>query len=216
MTTLVGIKAEKGKKGVILASDLSGTRTRWNSQGDVAYKQQTTSEIQKIYVDKNREVAVCATGVIEPSYTDFLFSIIEGDIDMKEVVEKREFPQLREMNLDRWGGKIPDSQYINSLLIATRFGEPTLYTCWPLGKIEEKKWTSIGSGSDYALEYIGNNKFDKVRFVKLQTPAEINVYANKVIILILTKIPIAIVITNQEAANSFRQYFETIWKIAKY
>jgi len=63
MTTLVGIVAGKGKKGVILGSDLSRTSTQWTPQGDVAYKQVTKSEAQKIYVDEKREHAFCMAGV---------------------------------------------------------------------------------------------------------------------------------------------------------
>jgi len=40
------------------------------------------------------------------------------------------------------------------LLIATKYNKPKLYACWSLGKIEEKNWTSIGSGSEYAIKYI--------------------------------------------------------------
>ena len=48
--------------------------------------------------------------------------------------------------------------YINGFLLATRFGDPKLWTCWPLGKVEERSWTSIGSGSDYALNYISEQE----------------------------------------------------------
>jgi HTH-type transcriptional regulator, sugar sensing transcriptional regulator len=68
---------------------------------------------------------------------------------------------------------------------------------------------------NFAPKYITNKKLDKIKYIQLQTPAEINVYDNKVIILILTNLPIAIVIRSKEAADSFRQYFEAMWKIAK-
>jgi len=68
---------------------------------------------------------------------------------------------------------------------------------------------------DFAPKYITNKKLDTIRYIKLQTPAEINVYKNRVVILILTEVPIAIVIKSKEAADSFRQYFNTMWKIAK-
>ncbi len=65
MTTLVGIKAEKGKKGVILVSDISRTQTTWNPQGYVAYREQTRSEGQKIYVSDNQEMALCISGIYD-------------------------------------------------------------------------------------------------------------------------------------------------------
>lgn len=46
---------------------------------------------------------------------------------------------------------------MNGLLVATRFDEPKLYTCYPLGRIEERAWTAIGSGSDYALRHIAES-----------------------------------------------------------
>ena len=59
------------------------------------------------------------------------------------------------LNEYRWEGRQPNTHNMNSLLIATRFNKkPELYSVWPLGRVEGKVWTSIGSGSDYAGEYI--------------------------------------------------------------
>jgi len=161
MTTLIGIKVEKGELGVILASDLSRTQTEWKPQGDVAYRQQTKSEGQKIHVDDKGEIAVCMSGVFDQPYVDFLSALLEGDINVKKAIKKGCFQELLQLNLARWCGKTPDQNYINGLLLATRFkGQPKLYTCFPLGKIEERYWTSLGSGSGYALEHIA--KQDKL------------------------------------------------------
>ena len=43
----------------------------------------------------------------------------------------------------------------------------------------------------------------------------INIYKDRTIITILTEEPITILINNKEAADSFRKYFEAIWKVAK-
>ena len=50
MTTIVGIVAGKGDKGVILASDLTGTQEFWETKGDVAFRERIKQESQKIYV----------------------------------------------------------------------------------------------------------------------------------------------------------------------
>lgn len=156
MTTIVGIKAEKGTRGVILASDLSGTREFWDQKGDVAYRHQTKSEVQKIYIDKKKEIALCPTGSFDNHYINFLSSILEGDIDIRKATETGNFSEFLDMNLGRWEGRIPTDDR-NSLVVATRFdGNPQLYTCWPLGRVEERSWTSIGSGSNYALNYISH------------------------------------------------------------
>ncbi|MFH1209921.1 MAG: hypothetical protein V1663_03985 [archaeon] len=153
MTTLIGIKAEKGDHGIILASDLSGTTTTWTPQGDVAYRKQTRQEHQKIYVNKDRTAAICTSGVFDQPYIDFLSQIIEGGIDLKEAIKKEFFSELERLNVSRWNGLSP-SEDMNGLLVAVRYEEPSLYTCWPMGKVQERPWTSIGSGSDYVLDYI--------------------------------------------------------------
>jgi len=155
MTTLIGIKADKGERGIILASDLSATRTEWKSQGDVAYRQQSKHESQKIYVDNNREIAIATAGVFDQYAIDFLSALIDGKIDFKKAIEKGFFNDLVNLNLGRWDGRTPQSEYLTGLLIATRFNnDPKLFTCYPLGRIEEKSWTSIGSGSEYATSFI--------------------------------------------------------------
>ena len=56
----------------------------------------------------------------------------------------------------------------------------------------------------------------KVKYLDQTTPSEINIYANKTVIIILKKKPLAVLIKGKEVADSFKQYFETMWKIASY
>ncbi len=157
MTTLIGVKAEKGIEGVVLASDLSKTQTKWNAQGDVAYRQQIRLEGQKIYINDKNEFALCMSGIFDQLYADFLSRLLKGDIDLRKITQDSFFPELKNLNEERWEGRVPNNDYINGLLLATRFdNKAKLYTCWPLGKVEEKVWTSVGSGSDYAADYISN------------------------------------------------------------
>jgi 20S proteasome alpha/beta subunit len=160
MTTLIGIKASKGEQGVILASDMSRTQTRWTPQGDVAYRQQKRTEGQKIYINDAGTAAMCMSGVYDQPYVDFLSQFLEGEFNLEKVLEKGFFPELLNLNLKRWGGRVPNTDACNALLIATRLGKestPMLHTCYPLGAIEERSWTSIGSGSEYALEYLSES-----------------------------------------------------------
>ena len=157
MTTLVGILAERNKPGVILASDLSRTTTTWQQQGDVAYKHQTRAPAQKIHINRAGDTAIAMSGVYDNLYKDFLAAMIEGQIDFHKATEAGFFEELQKMNLYRWDGRVPNNEVSNALLVATNFGsEPKLYTCFPLGKTEERTYTSIGSGSGYALEFINN------------------------------------------------------------
>lgn len=155
MTTLVGIKAGNGKGGVVLGSDLSRTQTQWQPQGDVAYRHQTRSEGQKIHVDNAGEVALCMSGVFDQKYVDFLSAVLAGDINVRERIEQGSFPELAELNFSRWNRQVPNTELMNGLLIATRYGgNPELYTAFPLGALEPRASVSIGSGSGFASNYV--------------------------------------------------------------
>jgi len=157
MTTIIGIEAKNGNRGAILASDLSATKTQWSPEGDVAYRRQTKTEFQKICVNNDRTVALCLAGSVDKQYFSFLKEVLEGRIDIQKVVKTGSFPEFLGLNMDRWEGRIPNQEG-NSMLMATRFGDPKLYTCWPLGKVEQRDFTAIGSGSDYALQYLADHR----------------------------------------------------------
>jgi len=62
------------------------------------------------------------------------------------------------------------------------------------------------------------NKYSKLfelRFLKNTTPAEINIWADNIMVVILRKNPTVILINDQKVADSFRQYFEAMWLVAK-
>ncbi|MBD3354366.1 hypothetical protein GF361_00095 [Candidatus Woesearchaeota archaeon] len=54
-----------------------------------------------------------------------------------------------------------------------------------------------------------------IRFLQQSTPAEIMTYNNISCIIILTKQPLIIRITSEEVKDSFKQYFELMWNLAK-
>lgn len=61
------------------------------------------------------------------------------------------------------------------------------------------------------------SKFTRARFVPTEviSPANINVYADKVALLIWSEIPEAVIIDNKEAAAAFSSYFEFMWQHAE-
>lgn len=59
------------------------------------------------------------------------------------------------------------------------------------------------------------SKLVKVKYIKQSTPAAINVYKNYTVIAILTREPITFLINSRETADSFREYFDIMWKVAK-
>jgi len=69
---------------------------------------------------------------------------------------------------------------------------------------------------------IASNKLPKIplseiRYLpqKYSNPLAINIYGDKVAIILWKKPPLTIVIKEQEIADSYRKYFELMWKIGK-
>lgn len=65
------------------------------------------------------------------------------------------------------------------------------------------------------ISFFLKSKKYEVRFLQQTTPAEIMVYNDKTCIILLSQEPLTIRITGQEAASSFKQYFDVMWKLAK-
>ncbi len=55
----------------------------------------------------------------------------------------------------------------------------------------------------------------EVRYLENTTPAEINIWADKTMVVILRKVPTVILISDEKVTDSFRQYFEVMWKMAR-
>ena len=58
------------------------------------------------------------------------------------------------------------------------------------------------------------SKLVEARYLLESTPAAINIYKNYTIIAILTEEPITFLIRNKEVADSFKEYFKVMWKVA--
>lgn len=65
------------------------------------------------------------------------------------------------------------------------------------------------------IHYYKNSKRHEVRFLHQETFTEIDVYKDTVMFIMLLSKPIIIRVKNKEAADSFRKYFDTLWKQAK-
>lgn len=59
------------------------------------------------------------------------------------------------------------------------------------------------------------SKLVEARYLLESTPAAINIYKNYVIIALLSENPITFLIRNKEVAESFKEYFNVMWKFAK-
>lgn len=156
MTTLVGIVAKKGRPGIVLASDMIGTSESWDNRGDLQVRRQTQERFDKIFVNKKRNFAVAVAGHYDLDFRHFLYKTLH-ETDFEYIVQAKEFNALKELTLERAEGRVPKET--NSLLVAAQInGTPRLYSCWPLGRVDEVPVaTAIGSGSQYALEYLRNS-----------------------------------------------------------
>ncbi|MFA6213687.1 MAG: helix-turn-helix domain-containing protein [Candidatus Micrarchaeia archaeon] len=64
-------------------------------------------------------------------------------------------------------------------------------------------------------KYYAEHKLHKIRFLHSQTFTELYIYKKSVLFLMLLEKPIAINVKNSEVVDSFRKFFETMWKEAK-
>ena len=64
-------------------------------------------------------------------------------------------------------------------------------------------------------EQAKHSRLFKVKYLENTTPAEINIWADKTMIVILRKNPTVILVSDQKVADSFRQYFNVMWRLAK-
>ena len=65
------------------------------------------------------------------------------------------------------------------------------------------------------IEFFQNSRNYEIGFLPQSTPAEIMVYKNRSCIILLTKDPLVIRLTGNEAADSFKQYFQILWTSAE-
>lgn len=72
--------------------------------------------------------------------------------------------------------------------------------------IASKKW---------ALSILKQPKYEEARFVKHSSPSEVNIWGDNVMIIMLTKTPVLTLIKSKVVAKAFRDYFDTLWRVAK-
>jgi len=148
MTTLIGIKAEKGEDaGVILSADRCMT-VNTNDSNEIKVIEGT-----KLRISEDNQFAIATSGFFDQHLEGFLSEVLGGGIDIEKVLNRGYFPALKKVNLDRWSGRVPTDN-TSSLLIAARFGDPQLYSCFPLGRAEKTNFTSLGSGSNYVFPHL--------------------------------------------------------------
>jgi len=89
--------------------------------------------------------------------------------------------------------------------------------CLRLGKKQVKTRVILDERAKAQIKMSKKHKLVKIKTLPKEhmTPAEIEIYGNKIAIVLWEKELQAIVIDNKKIADSFRKYFELLWKIAK-
>ncbi|MFH1500786.1 MAG: helix-turn-helix domain-containing protein [archaeon] len=83
-----------------------------------------------------------------------------------------------------------------------------------------KKIKSRGIGDEQSrksvfIKKFKNKKFAKVRYVDFPVPGNIEIFRDKMLIISWREPIIGVLVTSPSIAENFKQYFESVWKIAK-
>jgi len=149
MTTVFGFRHPQVNLAV-LGADMQ--TTIGNSQKGYYEK---SLEGRKIWITDNGLYAFGHSGTYDPEMVKFTEDMKSGKIDLAAVIQKGGFEELRELNLKRLGRKKINPDSSSSFLLINRDGKTTnLYTCFPLGDVEPREWTQIGSGGDRIEKYM--------------------------------------------------------------
>ncbi len=85
-------------------------------------------------------------------------------------------------------------------------------------KRQEKKVKAkiiFNESSKGLFESQEKSRLVEAKYLLESTPAAINIYKDFTLIAILNEEPLAFLIKNKETADSFREYFKMMWKLAK-
>ena len=149
MSTVIGLASEDVNIA-FLCADRQSTILSPDNQGVPV----TKIFGRKLWISKDGSCALGHSGMRNDSLDEFVSQIVDGKIDMGKVVKKKYFKELRDFNIDRLGDRISELDKLSSFLLITRFGNcPELYSCFPLGRVEERSLTYIGSGSNRVDDY---------------------------------------------------------------
>ena len=109
---------------------------------------------RKLWSSKNKNFCFGHAGNLDNELYDFIEKFAGEEFDVKKIIKKGYFPELRKLNINRMGKRLP-GENLSGLILATRFDKnPKLYTCFPLGSVEERGWTCLGSGDQKIIEYM--------------------------------------------------------------
>ncbi len=150
MTTVIGIVSEEAQMAILCADRQATIGHHENREVPLG-----KASVRKLWIANDNMYSFGYAGTFDNGAQELATRMVDGNIDMQEVIKKGSFPELRELNIRRLGDQRPEPGSSGSFLLITRFDDkPSLYTCWPLGKVEPRGLTYIGSGATKVNEYI--------------------------------------------------------------
>lgn len=162
MTSILGIKCEKGLEGVVVISDFSGLQTKLVNDGpDTAHYERRRIKSKKLHVDSKREVVIGNTGQTNLyRYSQFLSAILKDSSSIKRAIEKtHRLKELEQLNTQISQSSLEPNPLLIKMLIATRYKNiPRLFQSNENGYIEEVPTVFLGSGSGLMFEYMSRNR----------------------------------------------------------
>jgi len=158
MTTIFGLRHPK----VDLALLAADRQITINGRGQDPEKD---LEGRKLCLSDNQMYAFGCSGVYDRGTASLAADMRTGKLDVEKILREGKFPELRELNLSRLGDEVPYMDRLSNFIIISRFnGDPKLHACFPLGKVEQRIWTQIGSGSSKVADYMdGLSKVSEAR-----------------------------------------------------
>lgn len=147
MTTIFGLKHPTINASILVA----------DRQGTYFNKGMPTGKIlgRKLWTSKGGNYCFGHAGDYDNQTDELIQKLVSEEYCIGEIVSQKNFPALRELNIKKMGNHLPNLEKMSGLVLATRFdGQPRLYTCFPLGSVEERIWTTVGSGEKHVEDYM--------------------------------------------------------------
>lgn len=86
----------------------------------------------------------------------------------------------------------------------------------PFAKVRQQKSLKVrGIGLEKYRSLMKPTPYTELRYISFPAPANVAIFKDKTAIISWTESPVGVLITSQGIANQFREFFESVWKVAK-
>ncbi len=149
MTTVFGLKHPKIEAAVLVADRQTTSLDQHTGMPDGKLLG------RKLWISNDRNYCFGHSGNRDEETYEFVEKFSGGEFNVEKIIKEGYFKELNELNSKRMGNTFPDLKKLSGIILATRFeNKPKVYTCFPLGKVEERIWTCAGSGEQKINEYM--------------------------------------------------------------